>query len=60
VRFTVRGRAGSGPADQKGSAVAHDGGGGGADAADPDGHLWEIAWNPGFPLDESGAVSISD
>ena len=19
--------------------------------ADPDGHIWEIAWNPGFPLD---------
>ena len=35
-------------------------GGYGAYAADPDGHLWEIAWNPGFPLDESGAVSIPD
>ncbi|WP_435360547.1 VOC family protein [Haloarchaeobius sp. DFWS5] len=20
--------------------------------ADPDDHLWEVAWNPGFPLDE--------
>src|SRR5688572_7604743 len=20
--------------------------------ADPDGHLWEVAWNPGFPFDE--------
>lgn len=24
--------------------------------ADPDGHLWEVAWNPFFALDESGAV----
>lgn len=23
---------------------------------DPDGHLWEVAWNPGFPLDEAGNV----
>jgi uncharacterized protein len=22
--------------------------------ADPDGFLWEIAWNPGFPLDAAG------
>lgn len=22
--------------------------------ADPDGHLWEVAWNPFSPLDESG------
>jgi catechol 2,3-dioxygenase-like lactoylglutathione lyase family enzyme len=35
-------------------------GGYGAYAADPDGHLWEIAWNPGFPLDEDGAVAIPD
>ncbi|RCX26064.1 hypothetical protein DFQ59_11267 [Thioalbus denitrificans] len=25
---------------------------------DLDGYLWEVAWNPGFPLDESGAVSL--
>lgn len=25
---------------------------------DPDGHPWEVAWNPGWPLDESGAVSL--
>ncbi|GAB4530422.1 MAG: VOC family protein [Amphiplicatus sp.] len=24
--------------------------------ADPDGHLWEIAWNPGWRIDESGAT----
>lgn len=26
--------------------------------ADPDGHLWEIAHNPGFPIDEQGRVEI--
>ncbi len=26
--------------------------------ADPDGHLWEIAWNPDFPLAEDGALSL--
>jgi uncharacterized protein len=25
---------------------------------DPDGHVWEIAHNPGFGLDESGAVVL--
>lgn len=28
--------------------------------ADPDGHVWEIAHNPGFPLDENGAITIPD
>lgn len=28
--------------------------------ADPDGHLWEVAWNPGFPLDAGGAVRLPD
>lgn len=28
--------------------------------ADPDGHCWEIAWNPGFPIDEDGAIHIPD
>lgn len=27
---------------------------------DPDGHVWEIAHNPGFDLDEDGAVTIPD
>ncbi|QIE55709.1 VOC family protein [Pikeienuella piscinae] len=27
---------------------------------DPDGHLREIAWNPGFPLDDDGAVRLPD
>lgn len=25
---------------------------------DPDGHPWEIAHNPGFPLDDAGAISL--
>jgi uncharacterized protein len=28
--------------------------------ADPDGHLWEIGYNPGFPLDRDGAITIPD
>ncbi|ODA66766.1 Glyoxalase-like domain protein [Methyloligella halotolerans] len=27
---------------------------------DLDGHLWEVAWNPGFPLDADGAVTLPD
>jgi catechol 2,3-dioxygenase-like lactoylglutathione lyase family enzyme len=27
---------------------------------DPDGHLWEIAHNPGFTLDDSGALRLPD
>lgn len=26
--------------------------------ADLDGHLWEIAWNPGFPFAPDGALSL--
>jgi predicted lactoylglutathione lyase len=26
--------------------------------SDPDGHLWEIAWNPNMPLDVNGRVKI--
>ena len=26
--------------------------------ADPDGHLWEVAWNPFFPLTEDGRVQL--
>ena len=26
--------------------------------ADPDGHPWEVAHNPGFPIDEDGRVQI--
>ncbi|MBM0233877.1 VOC family protein [Micromonospora sp. STR1_7] len=28
--------------------------------ADPDGHVWEIAWNPGFPLGADGALTVPD
>lgn len=28
--------------------------------ADPDGHLWEIAHNPGFPIDAEGRVTIPE
>jgi uncharacterized protein len=28
--------------------------------ADPDGHVWEIAYNPGFSLDRDGAITIPD
>ena len=26
---------------------------------DPDGHLWEIAWNPAWPIDEDGHVTFA-
>jgi catechol 2,3-dioxygenase-like lactoylglutathione lyase family enzyme len=26
--------------------------------ADPDGHLWEIAWNPFFPLSADGGITL--
>lgn len=28
--------------------------------ADPDGVLWEVAWNPGFPLGPNGSVAVPD
>ncbi|HEX2553860.1 MAG TPA: VOC family protein [Microvirga sp.] len=28
--------------------------------ADPDGHLWEVAWNPFFPLDAKGHLFLPD
>ena len=28
--------------------------------ADPDGHLWEVAHNPGFALAEDGALTVPD
>lgn len=28
--------------------------------ADTEGHLWEVAWNPFFPLDAAGAVQLPD
>lgn len=28
--------------------------------ADPDGHLWEVAWNPFLPVGEDGALVLPD
>jgi uncharacterized glyoxalase superfamily protein PhnB len=28
--------------------------------ADPDGHPWEVAWNPGFPIAEDGTIRLPD
>ena len=28
--------------------------------ADPDGHLWEVAWNPYAPLAEDGSLTLPD
>jgi uncharacterized protein len=28
--------------------------------ADPDGHLWEVAHNPGFALDEDGRITLPE
>lgn len=28
--------------------------------ADPDGYLWEVAWNPYAPLDEDGSLTLPD
>ena len=27
---------------------------------DLDGHMWEVAWNPGFEIDASGAIRLPD
>lgn len=27
---------------------------------DPDGHVWEVAWNPGFPLADDGTLTLPD
>jgi len=27
--------------------------------ADPDGHAWEVAWNPSWPIDEQGHVRFA-
>ena len=28
--------------------------------ADPDGHVWEVAWNPYFPFADDGSVVVSE
>jgi hypothetical protein len=25
---------------------------------DPDGHIWEVAWNPGFEINDDGSVAL--
>ena len=35
-------------------------GGYGAYVTDLDGHLWEIAWNPGFPIASDGSITLPD
>ncbi|MDB5440716.1 MAG: glyoxalase/bleomycin resistance protein/dioxygenase [Caulobacteraceae bacterium] len=39
---------------------AHDADWGGRSGyfTDPDGHLWEIAWNPHWPMDDQGRVKL--
>lgn len=27
---------------------------------DPDGHVWEVAYNPGFPLGADGSITVPD
>ncbi len=27
---------------------------------DPDGHIWEVAWNPGFSMREDGSITLPD
>ena len=27
--------------------------------ADPDGHLWAVAWNPSFPIASDGTITLS-
>ncbi len=40
---------------------AHDADWGGRSGyfADPDGHLWEVAWNPFWPMDADGRVTLN-
>jgi hypothetical protein len=35
-------------------------GGYGGYFADPEGHIWELAWNPGFALTDTGALVLPD
>ena len=32
----------------------------GRQARRPDGHVWEIAWNPGFTLNPDGSLTLPD
>jgi uncharacterized protein len=35
-------------------------GGYAGDFADPDGHPWEVAWNPDFPLTPDGSFQLPE
>jgi hypothetical protein len=35
-------------------------GGYGGYFTDPDGHPWEVAWNPGFEIKEDGSISLPE
>ncbi len=48
--------AAGGTLTQPGSAPPH--GGWRGYVTDPDGHAWEIAWNPDWPIDVDGNVTI--
>ena len=41
-------------------AVDREWGGRSGHFADPDGFVWEIAWNPGFPIAEDGSIRLPD
>ncbi len=51
--------AGAGAAITKAAAETFYGGYAGV-FADPDGHLWEIGYNPGFSLADDGSLTIPD
>jgi catechol 2,3-dioxygenase-like lactoylglutathione lyase family enzyme len=41
-------------------ALETDWGGYAGSFADPAGHLWEVAWNPGFSIGPNGAMTLPD
>lgn len=42
------------------AAAETDWGGYSGHFADPDGHPWEVAWNPGFPIQADGSLRLPD
>jgi len=50
----------AGPAGGAVVRPAHDTDWGGRSSyfADPDGHLWEVAWNPSWPIDDQGRTRL--
>ncbi|BBK44168.1 glyoxalase [Allostella vacuolata] len=41
-------------------AVDREWGGRSGHFADPDGFVWEVAWNPGFPIAADGSIRLPD